>query len=267
MESLGASLQPYSQHLQQLVMVLTCVKLLRIFKIMLLLRRETCSDSFPLKSLLGALIHAVLDMRMAQLTGDSIMIKISTSSLILNVTLLALLYCYASPEHKSRILRKMLVIVMLLVLCFCYSIIDDPTTVLCFLSIWRTLTTCLLIVIGFLQATDAALGCVMSTLLATSKLLFALSTVNNNNNSNNTFMVYQSLFVLTLNLLRILSIVVRDPRLPGILSKPIIVEHSSTVFNGIRGSSTLGLRSRSTIGQLELSTVNRRNLSTTGPAN
>ncbi|KAM8721708.1 hypothetical protein ACLKA7_007560 [Drosophila subpalustris] len=265
MESLGASLQPYSQHLQQLVVVLTCVKLLRIFKIMLLLRRETCSDSFPLKSLLGALIHAVLDMRMAQLTGEAIMIKISTSSLILNVTLLALLYCYASPEHKSRILRKMLVIVMLLVLCFCYSIIDDPTTVLCFLSIWRTLTTCLLIVIGFLQATDAALGCIMSTLLATSKLLFALSTVNNNN-SNNTFMVYQSLFVLTLNLLRILSIVVRSPRLPGILSKPSIVEHSSTVFNGIRGSSILGLRSRSTIGQDELSTVNRRNLSTTSQA-
>lgn len=256
METLGALLQPHSQYLQQLVIVLSCVKLLRSLKIVCLLKMRTGSDGLAMKSLLGALILAVLGMRLAHLRGNPMMMIINSTSLMVNVAFLTIVYGYASPEYKSCICRKLLLIVMLIVLCLCYSVIANPETVQCFLSLGRTLTTSLLIVMGLLKGTDGGLGCFMSMLLAASKLLYALSMLN-------TFMFYQSFFVLCLNLLRIWSIALLNPRrggfyVYGILSKHFL-QHSSRI--GPSGSSDMGLRNRSTVG---LSTVKLRNSTTLG---
>lgn len=186
---------PYSQNLQQIVIVLNGLKLLPSLKIVFLVKMQLYGDILSLKSLLGDLILAVLGIRLAHLSEDPITMNMNTTSLVLNITFLVNLYRYALPEYKLWIRRNFLLIVMLICLCLWYSILEDPMTVKCSLSIFRTGMTSLLIVMGLLQRTGDVLGCSMSLLRATSKLLYALSILNR-------FMVYQSLFVLCLVLLR-----------------------------------------------------------------
>ncbi|EDW62702.1 uncharacterized protein [Drosophila virilis] len=197
METIGALLQPHRRQLQQLAIALSCVKLLRGLGLVFRMKSDRCNEAISIRPLLGALLLAALGMRLAQLGGDRLMLKINGSSLALNLVFLGMFYGYATPAYKRRIWRRTLLIGLLIGICLSYSLIQpELATVKRHLSIMMTATTCLLIVMGLLQRPGAVLGCLISIMVATSKLLYALAMLN-------TFMWYQNLLVLCLDLLRV----------------------------------------------------------------
>ncbi|XP_064546626.1 uncharacterized protein LOC135434140 [Drosophila montana] len=197
METIGALLRPHRRQLQNLAIGLSCVKLLRGLGLVLRMKTDRTNDAISIKPLLGALLLAALGMRLAQLSGDRLSLKINSTSLAVNLVFLGMFYGYAPPACKRRIWRKTLPIVLLIVICLVYSVIRaEAATVERHLSIMMTATTSLLIVMGLLQRTGAVLGCLISIMVATSKLLYALSMLN-------TFMWYQNLLVLCLDVLRV----------------------------------------------------------------
>lgn len=197
MEAITGYLQPYREQLRYLALILSCVKLCRGMGLLCRLKSsDGDGDDVSTKPLMGALMLATLGMRLAQLNRDQTMLTLHTTSLVLNLTFLCIFYHYASPGHRRRILGKTMLIVLLISICLYYSKVGELVRVKRDLSIVMTATTSLLIILGLLQRTGC-LGCLISIMVVSSKLLYALSTTDR-------FMLYQSMVIFSLDLLRIL---------------------------------------------------------------
>lgn len=196
MEAISGFLKPYREKLRYFALMLSCVKLCRglglIFRVS---SNSGYSDSISTKPLLGALLMSTLGMRLAHLNHDQTMLTLHSTSLVLNVTYLSIFYQYATPERKIRIVTKTILIVLLIIICMVYSMFGDKANVKRDLSIVMTATTSVLILLGLLQRTGC-LGCLISILVVSSKMLYALSTMNR-------FNLYQSLVVFCLDVVRI----------------------------------------------------------------
>lgn len=196
MEFISGLLKPHREKLRYLALMLSCVKLCRGLGLLFRVRSNSGnSDSISTKPLLGALLMSTLGMRLAQLNHDQTMLTLHSTSLVLNVTYLSIFYQYAPPERKIRIVTKTMLIVLLITICMIYSLFGDAANVKRDLSIIMTGTTSMLILLGLLQRTGC-LGCLISILVVSSKMLYALSTMNR-------FNLYQSIVVFCLDVARI----------------------------------------------------------------
>ncbi|TDG41543.1 hypothetical protein AWZ03_012029 [Drosophila navojoa] len=196
MEFISGFLKPHREKLRYFALMLSCVKLFRGLGLLFRVRANSdTSDSISTKPLLGALLMSTLGMRLAQLNHDQTMLAVHSASLVLNVTYLIIFYHYAPPERKIRIVLKTMIISLLIIICLIYSFLGDRANVKRDLSIIMTSTTSLLILLGLLHRTGC-LGCLISILVVSSKMLYALSTMNR-------FNLYQSLVVFCLDVARI----------------------------------------------------------------
>ncbi|KAH8292857.1 hypothetical protein KR044_001172, partial [Drosophila immigrans] len=203
MPTLVDVLQIYREQLQQLEIVLICVKLIRRLKLICQLKTGCYNDELSLKPILGGLLLAVLGIRLDQLRADQLMMTIHSTSLLLNIGLLGFFYSHADPATRSRngFWQKLLLIFLLITLCLWYSLVHKAARVQKSISLLRTGIVSALLLLGLMRQTAKKKcniwGCFLSLLIATAKLMSEVTTLNN-------FRLQQQLLILGLSMLRMI---------------------------------------------------------------
>ncbi|KAH8386916.1 hypothetical protein KR093_003472, partial [Drosophila rubida] len=205
MPTVGKLLQPYRQQLQQLGMLISCVKLLRRFNLICQLKTGKYSAELSLWSILGNLLLAVLGMRSAQLRGDQLVMSMHSTCLLLAVGLLG--FYYGQTRRRRDLWYKLLFVGLLMALSLWYSYMENVVQVLHGISMLKTGIVTYLLVLSIWRRTGngtetgkkagSIWGCVLSLLMAILKLLSDLAAQNN-------FKLRQHILILSLSVLRVL---------------------------------------------------------------
>ncbi|KAH8416514.1 hypothetical protein KR222_006917 [Zaprionus bogoriensis] len=196
MAMIGSALQPYSQHLYNMTVLFSCVKLMCGLKSLFNMQARPPSDLLTIKAVLGAVVIAALGLRLAQLGEDQAMFNFNCANLSINTSCLLIFYRYATPDTRQWMSQKMLLVMGIISLCCWYSFIEETETAYYNLSLIRTGTTSVVILMALAQGTSAVSGCVLSVIIAMVKLLHAITL-------HNTPRSYQCLLVFMLDLLHL----------------------------------------------------------------
>ncbi|KAH8414700.1 hypothetical protein KR215_000834, partial [Drosophila sulfurigaster] len=201
MPRLGNLLQPYTEQLKHLEMLLISVKLVRRFNFLCQLNAD---DKLSLRSIFGGLLLSVLGMRFAQLREDLLMMIINGTSLMLSLGLLGFFCSHAVPRCRNGLWLKLLLICLLIVLWLWHSFENVNVNVAQNeIRLVRTGIVSSMLVFGLVRGavlatvkrTGSIWGCVLSLLIVTSKLLSELPKLDN-------FRLQQQLFIFGLSTLR-----------------------------------------------------------------
>lgn len=196
MEQIGATLKPYSAYFQNIVIALSVVRFAMGLSFFKHLQQEQSTNTLTLKGLLGGLVVATINMRLAQMSNSQLTYNIQRICVIFLTGYLALYHMKAVPELKHYAWQKVPPVLGLIALCMSYSYIDDVEMVKWNLSLIRTATSSMLIITALFTGTGVLSDCSVSAMMSFSRLLYDIST-------NNTYMIYHSILLFSLDILRL----------------------------------------------------------------
>lgn len=196
MEQIGATLKPYSAYFQNMVIALSVVRFVMGLSFFKHLQQEQSNDTLTIKGLLGGLVVATINMRLAQMSNSQLTYNIQRLCVIFLVGYLALYHVKAVPDLKYYAWQKVPPVLGLIALCMSYSYIDDVEMVKWNLSLIRTATSSMLIITALFTGTGALSDCSVSAMMSFTRLLYDISTYN-------TYMIYHSTLLFVLDMLRL----------------------------------------------------------------
>lgn len=196
MEQIGATLKPYSEYFQNIVIALSVVRFAMGLSFFKKLQQEQSNDTLTLKGLLGGLVVGTINMRIAQMSNSQLTFNIQRICVIFLVGYLAMFHLKAVAELKHYAWQKFPFVLGLIALCMSYSYIDDVEIVKWNLSLIRTATSSMLIITALFTGTGVLSDCSVSAMMSFMRLLYDIST-------SNTYMIYHSILLLSLDVLRL----------------------------------------------------------------